>query len=200
MGNKQSRTPTPRISPEQLEYLLKTTNITSKEIKHWYRIYMTECPSGQLSKEQFCKIYAEIAPHKNQNAIQEHIFRTYDQDNSGHIDFNEFIEAINVTRSSKPEDKLRMAFRLYDIDQNGCIEEREMAEVMRALHAMTSRDGSSTAVEEKIKARAKRVFDRVDKNHDGQVTVDELVNVCMRDPEIYNMVISSTKTSGKKGS
>ena len=36
-----------------------------------------------------------------------------------------------MARSTKPEDKLRMAFRLYDIDQNGGIEEQEMVEVMK---------------------------------------------------------------------
>lgn len=63
---------------------------------------------------------------------------------------------------------------------------------------MAGKDCESMAVDEKIRARARRVFDLVDKNHDGQVTVDELVNVCMRNPDVYNMVISSTKAVPKK--
>lgn len=68
----------------------------------------------------------------------------------------------------------------------------------QSLHAMSG-DEHNSVLEEKIKARAKRVFDLVDKNHDGQVTVDELVNVCMRNPDVYNMVVSTTKaTAGGK--
>lgn len=63
---------------------------------------------------------------------------------------------------------------------------------------MSGRESDTLSVDEKIKARARRVFDLVDKNHDGQVTVDELVNVCMRNPDIYNMVISSTKPVPKR--
>ncbi|KAF6030790.1 ncs-2 [Bugula neritina] len=198
MGNKKSKRT--EINREELEYLLQTTNITSREIKHWHKIYMKECPDGRLTKEQFCKLYADISPGRQKSPLYEHIFRTYDQDSSGHIDFKEFIEAINITRSTKPEDKLRMAFRLYDIDQNGCIEEKEMVEVMRALHMMAGEDSKQVTVDEKIRSRARHVFDQVDKNHDGQVTVDELVNVCMRNPDIYNMIISSTKSPPTKKS
>lgn len=53
-------------------------------------------------------------------------------------------------------------------------------------------------VDGRIKARAKRVFQLVDNNHDGYVTVDELVNVCMRNPDVYNMVISTSKVNPKK--
>lgn len=70
--------------------------------------------------------------------------------------------------------------------------------MLQALHVMAGREVDSVSIEEKIKERAKKVFDLVDRNHDGQVTVDELVNVCMRNPDIYNMVISSTKTGPKK--
>ena len=40
MGNKSSKTQRPVIGKDELDYLLKTTSITAKEIKHWYRIYM----------------------------------------------------------------------------------------------------------------------------------------------------------------
>ena len=60
---------------------------------------------------------------------------------------------------------------------------------------MLQGDEQNKVLEDKIKARAKRVFELVDKNHDGQVTVDELVNVCMRNPDVYNMVVSTAKTT-----
>ena len=38
MGNGSSRST--EISKDDLDYLLKKTSITAKEIKHWHRIYM----------------------------------------------------------------------------------------------------------------------------------------------------------------
>ena len=46
------------------------------------------------------------------------------------------MQAISVTQSGKPEEKLELAFRLYDIDRNGSIDEKEMAEIIRV--SMTS--------------------------------------------------------------
>lgn len=66
--------------------------------------------------------------------------------------------------------------------------------LFQALH-MLQGDEQNKVLMDKIKARAKRVFELVDKNHDGQVTVDELVNVCMRNPDVYNMVVSTAKAT-----
>lgn len=56
--------------------------------------------------------------------------RTFDTDNSGFIDFKEFLLAINVTSSGTPEQKLEWAFRMYDIDGNGTIDEKEMIKII----------------------------------------------------------------------
>jgi len=37
-----------QIPKEDLDYLLKKTSITAKEIKHWYRIYMVSACSYKL--------------------------------------------------------------------------------------------------------------------------------------------------------
>jgi len=46
-------------------------------------------------------------------------------------------QAINVTQSGKPADKLELAFRLYDIDRNGSIDQQEMADIIQVLTFLT---------------------------------------------------------------
>lgn len=92
--------------------------------------FQQDCPKGHLTKEQFIKVYKDFFPSGSAEGFCEHVFRTFDTDNSGFIDFKEFLLAINVTSSGTPEQKLEWAFRMYDIDGNGTIDEKEMIKII----------------------------------------------------------------------
>ena len=111
--------------------------------------FQQDCPKGHLTKEQFIKVYKDFFPTGSAEGFCEHVFRTFDTgrvslrphspttphlyslpDNSGCIDFKEFLLAINVTSSGTPEQKLEWAFRMYDIDGNGTIDEKEMIKII----------------------------------------------------------------------
>ncbi|KAK2163680.1 hypothetical protein LSH36_75g06032 [Paralvinella palmiformis] len=51
-----------------------------------------DCPSGQLTRSQFVSIYQEMFPEGQAKAFYEHVFRTFDEDDSGKIDFKEFLQ------------------------------------------------------------------------------------------------------------
>ena len=75
-------------------------------------------------------MYSGFFPEGNADKFCEHVFRTFDQDNSGKIDFKEFLLAINITSAGKPEEKLQWAFQMYDINSDGTIERSEMVEII----------------------------------------------------------------------
>ena len=43
--------------------------------------------------------------------FSDHVFRTFDKDKNGFIDFKEFLLAIDITSTGSPEEKLEWAFR-----------------------------------------------------------------------------------------
>ena len=51
-------------------------------------------------------------------------------DQSGKIDFKEFLQAINITSQGTPDKKLEMAFRMYDCNGDGSIDETEMRRII----------------------------------------------------------------------
>lgn len=99
--------------------------------KHTPAHIQRDCPSGQLSKKKFIEVYSGFFPDGNAEEFCTHVFRTFDKDNSGRIDFKEFLLAINITSGGDPEEKLEWAYQMYDIDGNGTIERTEMVEIIR---------------------------------------------------------------------
>jgi len=51
-------------------------------------------------------------------------------------------QAISITQSGKPSDKLELAFRLYDIDRNGSIDQQEMADIIHVSYTYNCRYSS----------------------------------------------------------
>lgn len=65
-----------------------------------------------MDKEHIIKIYDEISPFGSSKDFVDQIFRIFDKDGDGTIDFKEFMLATDMTSSGTPEEKLRWAFKV----------------------------------------------------------------------------------------
>merc|ERR1712109_368373 len=183
MGNKQSRD---RLSKEDIEFLTYHTHYTEDTIVEWYKGFKQDCPDGHLTREAFMKIYSKCFTGGSAQDFCDHVFRTFDSDKNGFIDFKEFLLAIDVTSSGSPEQKLNWAFRMYDVDENGMIDLNEMTRLVKSIYKVSQnkRKGSSDTAEQ----RAANIFKKMDVNSDGVVTREEFVTACLEDANLMQML------------
>lgn len=128
---KKKKQMTYYISKEDIVFLTQKTHYSEQEIRYllfwlrveklikfgvlfreWHQNFREECPEGILDKEHIMKIYDEISPFGNSKDFVDHIFRIFDKDGDGSIDFKEFMIATDLTVAGTPEEKLRWAFKV----------------------------------------------------------------------------------------
>ena len=187
MGARKSKL---KLCKNEIEFLQRHTSLERSEIKKWYKEFRKNCPSGRLAKDQFIELYKIFSAYENTEEYCHHIFRTFDKDKDGTINFSEFLLAINVMGSGTVEEKLMWSFKMFDIDENGSIDLNEMTKIVSSIYDML---GSNANVMTDLtpKARAKAVFDQLDKNEDQLITQQEFVRGCLKDEDLKNMLTLS---------
>ena len=124
MGQRSSK-----LAPRTMEELKAQTNFTAEELQDWYKEFRSSWPKGVLTIEEFKKAYSSYFPLGDASEFAKHVFRVFDQNDDGRLDFREFICGFSVGLRGSVEEKLKFSFRIYDVDGNGFISPEEMVEI-----------------------------------------------------------------------
>ncbi|CAK6955543.1 guanylyl cyclase-activating protein 1-like [Scomber scombrus] len=164
--------------------------LQSCESHQWYRKFMTECPSGLLTFYEFKKFFGLKNLSEMSNAYVTTMFRTFDMNDDGFIDFMEYVAALSLVLKGGVQKKLRWYFKLYDIDGSGCIDREELLQIIKSIRAINGVPHEMSAED-----FANMVFDRIDINGDGELSYEEFMEGVQNDEMLLKMLTESLDLS-----
>jgi Ca2+-binding EF-hand superfamily protein len=85
-----------------------------------------------------------------------------------------------------------MSFSMFDIDRNGEIDSKEMTTLITAIYDLV--DEKNRKGENAPKEKVKRIMNKLDKNNDGKLSLDEFIDGCSRDEHLRVLLCPTLAT------
>ncbi|KAK3575864.1 hypothetical protein CHS0354_006487 [Potamilus streckersoni] len=147
-------------------------DFTTDEIQEWYEDFESRLEPGQkeLTAKQFKEVYASLF-HGDATEFAEHVFRSFDENRNGTVDFKEFIIGLCISGSTNVQNKLRWAFNMYDINGDGFITKDEMQQIIKAVYKMMN--CMTSAQLKPPEHLTEELFRSVDCNQDQKISWEE---------------------------
>jgi len=125
---------------------------------------------GRLSKDEihegYLEIYGKLISEKEVNEM----FDSVDTDQSGYIEYSEFVLASINSKNLLKTERLEAAFKMFDKDNSGNITPAEIKTVLSA--------------DSNIPANVmKAIMEQVDENGDGEISLKEFINLMIKGSE-----------------
>jgi len=191
MGNKDSAV----LRDDEFATIAKATGMTVDDVeKHYLDFLQANGSDGKISKKEFEETVKKFQPKinevENSKKLTKYVFRMYDTDDSGSIDFNEFMTVCYLSSCNKPDEKLRMIFRVFDKNQDKSIKKDEVSKIVKILYKLLSDEEKKKGDEKKI---AEEVFKEMDKDANQKVTEAEFL-AAVNKADSLSKVLTDTLT------
>merc|ERR1712088_1019749 len=158
ISRRFSRTPKLqlKLGEEDLDFIMQHTGLQKEAVELHFKQFQRSHPGGVMDPA----------------GLANHIWRIYDTNLDGEVDFREFMLALCVMRTGSAEENLKQIFRAIDVNSDGKVERSELGSVAEEL----SKLGSGEVKEELVQ----RAFNEMDADMDGGITQEEFVSACLQ--------------------
>jgi Ca2+-binding EF-hand superfamily protein len=174
------------IRVDMITALIVKVKLSDLEINEKYEEFMETYPKGKISKEEFICKANKIVGEKG-CFPPESLFRVFDEDHNGSMDFSEYMLATNCANLTSKEDKLAWIFNVFDEDAGGFIDAEEVEKIVVSLFKMAGTE----LEQEVVYACVKNIQEAVDVDGDGEISKEEFVENAMKIGFIHNILTNN---------
>eukprot|EP00091_Calanus_sinicus_P002432 TRINITY_DN12473_c0_g1_i1.p1 TRINITY_DN12473_c0_g1~~TRINITY_DN12473_c0_g1_i1.p1 ORF type:complete len:194 (-),score=63.61 TRINITY_DN12473_c0_g1_i1:566-1147(-) len=182
MGSRNGK---PVLRDEDIATLSSSSGLNEEEVKSSFKDFVEKHPDGKIKPKDFHQMMSKALPSKDATKMEKNVFRLYDTNNDGSIDFTEFMTTFLIMADGEPEEVLTKIFRVFDVNGDGSITLNEMTKVTTDMYGLLKSKDANLAAKDMV---AKAAFAEMDKNHDGKVTLDEFIAACLGQEELSKML------------
>uniref|UniRef100_A0A8C4YEF3 Potassium voltage-gated channel interacting protein 1 n=1 Tax=Gopherus evgoodei TaxID=1825980 RepID=A0A8C4YEF3_9SAUR len=150
--------------PEGLDQLEAQTNFTKRELQVLYR--------------GFKNVRTKAFFYPDASMYAHYLFNAFDTAQTGSVKFEGFVMALSTLLRGTVHEKLRWTFNLYDINKDGYINKEEMMDIVKAIYDMMGKYTYPVLKQDAPRLHVEVFFQKMDKNKDGVVTLDEFIESC----------------------
>jgi len=110
------------LKEEDIDFLLSNTGFNVEQIREWHKQFLRKCPTGFISKKQFCAYYESLMPstlsNKSKNEVSCKLFKLFDIDQDDSLCFSEFLISFWIRCQAPVREKFTWLFNMFDTDHN----------------------------------------------------------------------------------
>ena len=185
MGSKNGK---PVLRDDDVVTLVRTSSMSEQEVREAFDSFVAEHPNGKMKPKDFRQVMSAALPKKDAAKMEKHVFRIYDANNDGHVDFVEFMVVYTIMAGGTHEEGLAKIFRLFDVNSDGVISKKEMARLVKDMYGLLKREDPNVAAKDLI---AKSAFAEMDQDEDGKVSLAEFTTACLAEKD-FSSLLSTT--------
>merc|ERR1712212_161550 len=182
MGSKNGK---PVLREEDIAALSQSSGLDEAQVKEAFNAFVTEHPNGRMKPKEFTAMMSQALPKKGASKMEKHVFRAYDTNNDGYIDFVEFMVIFYIMSDGTPEEVLGKIFRVFDGNSDGTISKKELKRLIKDMFMMIKEENPEEASKEFITSST---FAEMDEDQNGKVTLEEFTAAILAREQFSKML------------
>jgi Ca2+-binding EF-hand superfamily protein len=149
--------------------LTENTTFTTDEINNMFANFRKLSASIKDDNVIDSQEFREMMSSHGDSVFIDGLFRMFDRNNDGGIDFMEFALSLAIyqgkSKNLSPQEKQRLFFKIYDADGDGEISTKDLEQMLNSCF----RSSFMQVPDEDIRALVKATFDRYDLTPRGTI-------------------------------